>query len=151
MRARLATLTHACGRDVTVAVLARIVRDLPRDGHLLQRQVLQYIAEVYNHVTEDDFRAAIQQARPEEEENLMTTLAEKWKAEGKAQGKVEGEATGMAKIVIETLEVRFGQLSSDQRQRVMGLSADALSRLNRQAVNADSLEGALADAANDRS
>jgi len=141
LRAGLAALTCAFGRDVTVAILARVVRDLP-DGHPIQRQVLEYIAQVYS-TTEDAFRAAIRQARPEKEDNLMTTLAEKWKEQGKAEG--------MYELVIETLEARFGSLDSTQRDSIMNLSTDALSRLNRLAITAQTLDEALLAATNERS
>jgi len=61
----------------------------------------------------------------------MTTLAEKWKQESKAE------------TVIETLEARFGSLNSTQRNSGMNLSTDALSRLNRLAITAHTLDEAL--------
>ncbi len=61
----------------------------------------------------------------------MTTLAEKWKQESKAE------------TVIETLEARFGSLDSTQRDSIMNLSTDALSRLNRLAITAQTLDEAL--------
>ena len=66
LRAGLAALTYAFGREVTVAIIARLVADLPAD-HPIQRQVLAYIAQVYD-VT-DAFRAAIKQARPEQQDD----------------------------------------------------------------------------------
>jgi predicted transposase YdaD len=145
LRAGLAALTYAFGRKVTTAILARLVRDLP-DGHPLQRQVLEYITQVYD-VTEDTFRAAIRDARPEQEESLMATLAEQWKQEGRQEGKTEGKAEGKAETVLEILEARFGAIDPARRERVMRMSAPELSRLSARAITAPTLDDALAGAA----
>ena len=71
----------------------------------------------------------------------MTTLAEQWEAEGEAKGKAEGKA----ETVIETLEARFGPLDPKQREKVRRMSSEALSRLNRRAITAPTVEDAFAD------
>ena len=156
LRAGLAALTDAFGREVMVAILARLVRDLP-DGHPLQGPMLEYIAQVYN-VTEDTLRAAIREARPEREESLMTTLAAQWKqegktegkAQGKAEGKAQGKAEGKAETVLEILEARFGAIDPARRERVMRLSTNDLSRLSARAITAATLDDALAGAADEQ-
>ena len=67
----------------------------------------------------------------------MTTLAERWKQEGKAEGKAE--------TVIETLEARFGSLDPTQREKIRRMSSEALSRLNLRAITAPTVEDAFAD------
>jgi predicted transposase YdaD len=140
LRAGLAALTYAFGHEVTVAILARLLGDLP-ERESIERQVLEYIAQVYD-ITRDDFRAAIRQARPEQEEELMTTLAEQWKQEGKAEGEFEGAAN----TIIAVLEARFGALTEQQRAYLRSLPIGELNALSRQAATARTLEAALGDA-----
>lgn len=62
LRAGLAALYYAFSREVSVAILAQLLGDLP-DRVPIERQVLEYIAQAYN-LPEDILRAAIRQGTP---------------------------------------------------------------------------------------
>jgi DNA anti-recombination protein RmuC len=67
----------------------------------------------------------------------MTTLAAQWKAEGEAKSRTE--------TVFETLETRFGTLNHARREKVRRMSTEELSRFNRRAITAPTVEDAFAD------
>ena len=131
LRAGLAALTYAFGHEVTVAILARLLGDLP-DQDSIERQVLEYVAAVYN-MDEHRLTEAARQAKPERQEDLMSTVAEQWMQRSKAE------------TVIEVLEERFGPIDAARRQKVMSMSSEELSRLNRRAIKAQTLDDAFAD------
>jgi predicted transposase/invertase (TIGR01784 family) len=131
LRAGLAALTYAFGREVTVGILARLLGDLP-DREPIEQQVLEYVAAVYN-MEEHRLTEAARQAKPERQEDLMSTVAEQWMQRSKAE------------TVIEALEERFGPIDPARRQKVMNMTSEELSRLNRRAIKAQTLDDAFAD------
>ena len=129
LRAGPAALNYVFGREVTVAILAQRLADLP-GRESIERQVLEYIAQVYN-VTGDTYR----QARSQQEKELMTTLAEQWKQEGKAEGEFEGAAN----TIIAVPEARFGALTEQQRAYVRSLPIGELDARSRRPGTAEAL------------
>jgi predicted transposase YdaD len=97
-------------------------------------------------MNEERLSQAAKRAKPDRQEEFMTTVAEQWIERGKAQGRVEGESEGTAKTIIAVLEARFGTLTEEQREHVRTLPIDELNALSRRAATARTLEAALGDA-----
>ncbi|WP_295403841.1 Rpn family recombination-promoting nuclease/putative transposase [uncultured Thiocystis sp.] len=146
VRAVLGALCAVFARDLSVADLARILRDLP-DGEALERQVLVYVVRHYK-ITETLFREALSQAKPEREEALHMTVAQEWIQRGVAQGMQQGLQQGMERGRLETLvetliailEARFGGVDAALRGRLAVLDLDTLRPLIRRAATIDTLD-----------
>lgn len=71
----------------------------------------------------------------------MTTLAERWKAEGEAKGRVEGAR----KVLLQLLTLKFGQLSSADRERVETASEEQLLEWTARVLSTNALSDVLSD------
>jgi hypothetical protein len=71
----------------------------------------------------------------------MTTLAERWIAEGEAKGR----ADGIRLTLLRLFTSKFGELPQHLRQRVQTAPEDALSRWTERVLSADSLESVFVD------
>lgn len=69
------------------------------------------------------------------------TLAQQYRKEGKHQGRKEGEVSSRQEMVLEVLEIRFGQVPEGLRAEVLALTeVERLQALHRAAVRCESLE-----------
>ena len=83
-----------------------LVRELVQQesGLEMLRTLLLYIAQANQVVTEAEFERGVAAAALPEGENLMATLAEKWKEEGRAEGLERGLERGLEKGLERGLE-----------------------------------------------
>ena len=119
--------------------------------------IFRYLSLVVDDLTPQTLLAALAPPPTETKETLMTTLAERWKAEGEAKGRVEGEAKGRVegeakgrvegarKVLLQLLSLKFGQLSNADRQRIEAASEEQLLDWTARVLSSDSLAVVLSD------
>jgi hypothetical protein len=120
----------------------RVERGLPRWKALIQAlyntengaeallTIFRYLSLVAEDLAPQTLLAALAPRPPEAKDSLMTTLAERWIAEGRvegeAKGRVEGEAKGRVEgvraMVLQLMSSKFGELSREERDRVEAAS-----------------------------
>jgi hypothetical protein len=71
----------------------------------------------------------------------MTTLAERWQAEGEARGRVEGGR----RLLLLQLQRKFGELKANDRARVAAATEEELERWSVRLLEAPSLAQLFAD------
>lgn len=113
LRSGLAALKHASDSDVPEALLRRILSGLP-SGSSLEIQVIHYIVSVYATPLKR-LQSAVQFAKPENWEVLMSTVAEVWVEKGEARGLAKGKAEGKSQTLLRLLECKF-----DRAPRIFG-------------------------------
>jgi hypothetical protein len=74
-------------------------------------EMLRYVAATRHFLNEEAIRAAIRRALPEQEERIMSTLAEQWEERGLVKGK--------AAALLQILTHRFGEPSETVRAAVL--------------------------------
>lgn len=116
--------------------LVEILRGLS-DGSVLEEQLMAYIVEVFHELTPERLRAAVREARPEQEDRMVSLAAQTWMKQGEARGEARGKATA----VLIALRTRFGRLDSAIEQRVYAAPVDQLDTLLQRAVTAETLDG----------
>jgi predicted transposase/invertase (TIGR01784 family) len=143
VRAVLMAFKHAYDKGAPADVLIALMR-LVADGTLLEKQVVEYLARVYD-MSEERFGIVLDQSKPQRREELMGTVAEEWlkrgkaeglaegEARGKAEGKVEGKAEGKAEAVLSVLESRFGRIDAELRARIWAAETEALDAMLKRA------------------
>ena len=93
-------------------------------------EVLTYIAVARHFLNEDVLRAVVRRALPEQEERIMSTLAEQWEQRGEQRGLKLGEQQGLAKgkaaALLRILAHRFGEPSEPVRAAVRAADPDTL-------------------------
>lgn len=81
-------------------------------------------------------------------EATMTTLAERWMAEGRAEGetrgRAEGRTEGQREVLLQLLSLKFGELPASARERVAGAGEAELTHWAARVLSADSLEAVFA-------
>jgi predicted transposase YdaD len=103
--------------------------------------IFRYLSVVVDDLTPQTLLTTLAAAPHEAKETLMTTLAERWTAEGRAEGRAEGSR----ELLLRQLELKFGPLSANQRQRIADACEDQLLAWGARLLSADSLSAALAD------
>jgi len=107
--------------------LAGMLRGVPVDVVI---EVLTYIAVARHFLNEDVLRAVVRRALPEQEERIMSTLAEQWEQRGEQRGLKLGEQQGLAKgkaaALLRILAHRFGEPSEPVRAAVRAADPDTL-------------------------
>ena len=103
--------------------------------------IFRYLTLVVPDLTPDALHQNLRTLTPEVEQIVMTTLAEQWMAQGEARG----ELNGTRNLLLRQLELKFGNLSKDERQRVDSADAEQICRWSVRILNADSLAAVLAD------
>ncbi len=108
---------------VVVELLRQTVR-WPEETEFLYA-VLQYLVTSAPSVQDEDVRAALKNAFPNEAEVMMNTLAERWIEQGRAVGREEGREVGREEGAIHTvlnlLQHRFGPISPDLSAQIQQL------------------------------
>jgi hypothetical protein len=82
---------------------------------------------------------AIDASSPDVKETRMTTLAEKWTAEGEARGRMQGKADMLRKL----LALRFGELSKATEARIVAANEVDLDVWVERVMTAETLESVL--------
>ncbi len=123
---------------------AKLIRELRRapDGARALRLVFRYLYEVRGRA---EFAAVDTTARdPRESEDLMETMADYLRSEGRAQGleqgREEGLEQGQRKFLLRLLEARFGELSPATCERVRTGNDAELERWGTRLLRASSLD-----------
>ena len=112
---------------------------------------LEYLSVLLRYLSEqkvvpisaEELKGAVEEARPKAEE-IMLSLAEKWKDEGRQEGIQEGiqegERSTLRRMFLRLLERRFGAVPVDLMLTSEKLVATQLNRLFDLAVDAASLD-----------
>ncbi|MDO5103019.1 MAG: DUF4351 domain-containing protein [Lautropia sp.] len=99
----------------------------------------------------DNERQAYERDFPQEQQ-IMATLTERWKAEGRQdgirqgiqegiqQGRQEGIQEGRCQLLVRLLEKRFGQLDADAMERLLAASTPELDQWAERILDAERLE-----------
>ncbi|MCA9641318.1 MAG: hypothetical protein H6718_06550 [Polyangiaceae bacterium] len=74
--------------------------------------MLHYLTLLTQALTEGDLLDALGEATPEAKE-AMTTLAEKWMAQGEARGEAKGRVEGERRALERLLRRKFGDAALD--------------------------------------
>jgi hypothetical protein len=123
--------------------------------------IFRYLSLVVDDLDPQALLATTAPTAPEATETFMTTLAERWKAEGRTEGKLEGRtegklegrtegklegrAEGARRMLFHQLEFKFGELSSADRARIEAASEEQLLQWTTRALSADSILAVFAD------
>jgi len=105
--------------------------------------VLQYVIACYK-IEPELLERAMRLARPQDGEELMGTIAERWLQEGRLEGIQEGMQKGMQKgeanTLVRLLERRFGAVPDAVREDVATASLEQLDTWLDAVVDAESLD-----------
>lgn len=101
--------------------------------------IFRYLTLVVPDLTPEALHGTLASLAPEVEQIVMTTLAERWKAEGEARGRAEGEIEGARGVLLRQLTLKFGALSTDHQERVLRADADTVQRWSLRILTAGSL------------
>ena len=164
-RVILCDLTQYSDEEIKAEVLSRVVflvfkhlytgelkKRLPSILALLEelqdkQTGLEYLSVLLRYLSEqkvvpisaEELKAAVEEALPKGEE-IMLSLAEKWKDEGRQEGIQEGERSTLRRMFLRLLERRFGAVPVDLMLTSEKLVATQLNRLFDLAVDAASLD-----------
>jgi predicted transposase/invertase (TIGR01784 family) len=109
--------------------------------------IFRYIAIVADASVAPSLVQAMAAAEANVKDAQMTTIAEKWtaegRAEGEARGRAEGKAEGKADTLRKLLTLRFGELSEPTQLRIAGASEAELDRWVERVLTADTLDAVL--------
>jgi predicted transposase YdaD len=135
--------------------LLRIAKEALRLGRDDLATFLYYLlGDLADDPRGDLARDILRELVPEEEEERMVSLiAEQWKAEGfsqgldkgKAEGKAEGKTEGKSEILLRQIVRRFGPLSPETEARVRSASADRLDLWSERILEAQTLADLFRD------
>lgn len=130
-------VAHSLGR------WARMLRDLVRveGGAEALVTIFRYLSVVAEELTPETIHASLADAAPEVREILMTTLAERWKAEGRIEGKAEGARL----VLLSLLELKFGAVDDAERRQIEGATDLDISRWAKRVLTAASIREVLSD------
>jgi len=111
---------------------------------------LHYLAGVNEGVCEDDIRWLAGELQDDQEE-VIVTLADKWREEGRAKGREEGLEEGLEEgrvvgrrlVLVKQLRLRFRELSDEVLARVEGAGEDELDAWAERLLTAPSAEEAI--------
>ncbi len=128
---KYAFLKELSGQFVDILKIYNSIRREAGFGFL--RTALRYLIRGSKHLTEEVMNESLEKAFPEEEEELMQTLAETWmkrgKKQGLEQGRQEGLREGTASLTIKLLQKRFGAIEAETESRIRALSTAQLEEL----------------------
>ena len=157
LRAALLLMKHIFD-DAPAAHVEKALRLLfealgPKTGLESIEAYLRYVVGASDRLGAEEFKALLDRLDPELGGEMMLTLAEQWKNEGKIEGKIEGKnegkiegkieglRSGAREDVNEVLESRFGVFARSLRAQVEAVEDLALLKaLLRAAATAGSVE-----------
>jgi predicted transposase YdaD len=76
---------------------------------------------------------------------VMTTLAERWLAQGEARGRAEGELDGIRRLLLSQLELKFGKLPSEAQALLERSNAEQVRKWSLRLLTLDSLAEVFSD------
>lgn len=117
------------------AHLAEAPSGLPKLGALLH-----YVAEV-SEVEEEDLLDFARALEPPMEDDTVTTLAQRWMAQGREEGREEGRA----ELLLRMLTMKFHDLPVEVVARVRAGSASDIDRWSDRFVRADTLDAVFSE------
>ncbi len=132
-----------------VRKLAALVIDVYRAGGPREAlgRVLRYLMTVAGPNDPQPFLEALdREVGPEIKEQamgLLDAMLEKGRKEGKAEGKAEGLLEGRRGILEKQLQLKFGSLSEQARERIAQLDLQALDAAGERVLSAISIEEVL--------
>lgn len=107
--------------------------------------IFRYLSLVVEDLSPQIVHSALSLAAPETKDSLMTTLAERWKAEGLAEGLVRGQAVGARQLLRRQLELKFGPVSSETAARLDGASDAEIDQWAGRVLTADTVADVMGD------
>ena len=136
-----------------------IIRDLARSesGAEALLMIFRYLSVVANDLSPHTLAATLALAAPETKDALMTTLAERWKDEGRTEGRLEGRTEGRLEgrtegrlegartLLLNLLELKFGQLGEAERSLIATANEDRLVEWSKRVLNAATITDVLGD------
>jgi len=129
LRAGLTTLKYVFSSELPSKLkeIFNLIKQLP-EAHVLGYiwTVLNYLSYKTHKVAPEIVRAELETAFPEEEGDIMKTLAETWLEEGEQKG----EQKEAAKLTLRQLHRRFGILEAELDERIRSLSTGQLENLS---------------------
>jgi predicted transposase YdaD len=135
LRVGLLILKHGAVGRADRRRLLKIARQALRLGHDDLATFLYYLlADLTDDPRGELARDILRELVPEEEERMVSQIAEEWMAEGEAKGfnqglqkgKAEGETSGKADMLLRLLKRRFGPLPPETEARVRAAGPDRL-------------------------
>ena len=126
--------------------IIRLLRELSEKRTLLDylETLLRYLATATDKLSERDIGQALNEVLPMLEEKFMATLAEKWleqgRQEGLTKGQIEGIQAGERRVLLRQLELRFGSLPEEYRERIATADPDTLLIWSERVLSAHQLE-----------
>jgi len=146
LRVGLLILKHGHLGRIGRKKLRQLAREAMRLG---QDDLLTFLYYMHGHMVDDPrgalVRDILRELMPEEEERMVTQVAEQWLAEGRAKGIAEGKAEGKADILLRLLARRFGPLPSEIEPRVRGADGSRLDVWSDRILDARDLTGVFLD------
>jgi predicted transposase/invertase (TIGR01784 family) len=103
--------------------------------------IFRYLSQVAQDLPPQTLLATLATTPKETKDALMTTMAERWIAEGEAKGRAEATRA----ILIQFLTSKFGELPEHAQQRIQAAHEELLFRWITRYPSADSLESVLSD------
>jgi Putative transposase, YhgA-like len=129
---------------------------LTPSGTLALARLLRYIALVTNHLQFDEFRGKLRAALAPRAEEIVMTIAEQLRSEGRtegraegrtegrAEGRTEGRAEGRTEVLRRLLAVKFGVVDVEHEARIAAATTDELDGLLERVLMADTLASVFA-------
>ena len=90
----------------------------PKTGLECVEAYLRYVVSGTDRIGAEEFKSLLIRVNAKLGDEVMPTLAEQWKNEGKIEGKIEGLRSGARDDVMEVLESRFGVFARPLRAQV---------------------------------
>ena len=134
--------------------LLRIARQALRLGYDDLATFLYYLlGDLADDPRGELARGILRELVPEEEERVVSLIAEQWRAEGEARGRAEGEARGRAEgeargkadMLLRQLTRRFGPLPPEIEARVRTADGRRLDAWSERILDARTLADVFAD------
>lgn len=136
-------LSRYTDEQIKGEVQLRILFTIFRNIFTKDNNAIRYIMNAGQRLTKEDVYEIIRKVEktyPEGSEVVMT-LAEKFREEGKLQGIQEGKTKALAKTAIRLLTKRFGILREDTRAKIERLDAVTLEIIIDEILEYKSIEG----------
>lgn len=128
----------------TVGVFRDLFDDVYASTHGAEAlgAIFRYLSIVTGEDEKHIVDGVLAQLSPPVREEAMS-LYDRLIQQGKAEGKAEGEASGRAKLLLKLLQLKFGAVPDDVRDRIGAASIDELDRWGERVLTATTLEDVL--------
>jgi predicted transposase/invertase (TIGR01784 family) len=107
--------------------------------------IFRYLFQVAQDLAPQTLLATLATTPQETKDALMTTMAERWIAEGEAKGEAKGRIEERRMILLELLTAKFGELPEHAQLRIQTARAEVLWRWMKRYPDANSLESVFSD------